>query len=233
VSDEKEEIAVELNNVVKRYRSGDHYIEVLRGIDLRAKKGEIFMINGPSGCGKTTLLSIIAGTLHFDSGDVYVFDVKLSELNDQQITTFRRNHVGFIFQQFHLLVSLNVMENIAIPLLLNGYNREEALARAEEMLKKVGLRDKEKLDTRSLSGGEQQRVAIARALVHDPLLLICDEPTAFLDTDNGIRIMQLLTDVAKAPNRCALIVTHDNRIFKYADTIARIEEGIIIIEGSK
>ncbi len=228
---QEEEIAVEVQNVAKKYRSGDIYIDVLRGVDLKAKKGEIFMITGPSGCGKTTLLSAIAGTLHFDSGEVYVFNVKLSELNDQQITAFRRNNVGFIFQQFHLLISLNVVENIAIPLLLKGYTREEALTKAAEMLKKVGLKGKEKLNPMRLSGGEQQRVAIARALIHDPLLIICDEPTASLDADNGMKIMHLLTDIARAPGRCAIIVTHDNRIFKYADTIARMEDGVIVGYG--
>lgn len=227
----KEEFAVELQNVTKRYRSGDIYIDVLRGIDLKAKKGELLMITGPSGCGKTTLLSVIAGTLHFDSGEVYVFNVKLSTLTDQEITAFRRNHVGFIFQQFHLILSLNVVENVAVPLLLQGYPREEALTRAAGMLKKVGLKGKEKLNPHRLSGGEQQRVAIARALVHDPLLIICDEPTSALDADNGIRIMQLLTDVAKAPNRCAIVVTHDPRIFRYADTIAHMEDGVIVGYG--
>lgn len=227
----KEEFAIELKNVTKRYRSGDIYIDVLRGVDLNAKKGELLMITGPSGCGKTTLLSIIAGTLHFDSGEVYVFNVKLSTLNDQEITAFRRNHVGFIFQQFHLISSLNVMENVAVPLLLQGYAREEALIKAVEMLKKVGLKGKEKLNPQRLSGGEQQRVAIARALVHDPSLIICDEPTSALDADNGIRIMQLLADVAKAPSRCAIVVTHDPRIFKYADTIAQMEDGVIVGYG--
>jgi putative ABC transport system ATP-binding protein len=231
VPETKEEFAVELQNVTKRYRSGDIYIDVLRGIDLKAKKGELLMITGPSGCGKTTLLSVIAGTLHFDSGEVYVFNVKLSTLTDQEITAFRRNHVGFIFQQFHLILSLNVVENVAVPLLLQGYPREEALTRAAGMLKKVGLKGKEKLNPHRLSGGEQQRVAIARALVHDPLLIICDEPTSALDADNGIRIMQLLTDVAKAPNRCAIVVTHDPRIFRYADTIAHMEDGVIVGYG--
>lgn len=221
------EIAVELKNVAKRYRSGEIYLDVLRGIDLKAKVGEILMITGPSGCGKTTLLSIIAGTLHFDEGEVNVFGTNLSHLDDQQMTEFRRLKIGFIFQQFHLLKSLNVVENISVPLLLNGVQREEALVKAAEMLKKVGLRGKEQIRPGRLSGGEQQRVAIARALVHNPALVICDEPTASLDADNGARIMQLLSEVVRAPNRCAIIVTHDNRIFKYADSIVRMEDGVI------
>lgn len=228
---QQSDIAVQLKNISKRYRSGEIYVDVLRGIDLVAKKGQIFMITGPSGCGKTTLLSIIAGTLHFDSGEVNAFGVNFSDLAEQQITEFRKTQVGFIFQQFHLLNSLNVVENIAIPLLLNGYARDEALKRAIEMLKKVGLRGKEKFYPRRLSGGEQQRVAIARALVHNPSLVICDEPTASLDADNGVRIMQLLADVVKSPDRCAIIVTHDNRIFKFADQIARMEDGVIVGYG--
>lgn len=229
---QKSDIAVELQNVCKRYHSGEIYLDVLRGIDLRAKKGQILMITGPSGCGKTTLLSIIAGTLRFDSGNINVFDIDFSNLNDQQMTEFRRRHIGFIFQQFHLLMALNVAENIAIPLLLNGRKRNEALKKASEMLKKVGLRGKENMNPKRLSGGEQQRVAIARALIHDPFLVICDEPTASLDADNGARIMQLITEVVKTPDRCAIIVTHDNRIFKYADTIVQMEDGVIISNGS-
>lgn len=232
MADQPDNIAVQLKNISKRYRSGDIYIDVLRGIDLTAQKGQIFMITGPSGCGKTTLLSIIAGTLKFDVGELDVFGVKFSDLSEQEITEFRRTHVGFIFQQFHLLNALTVVENIAVPLLLNGCPREEALKKATEMLKKVGLRGKETLHPKRLSGGEQQRVAIARALVHDPFLVICDEPTASLDADNGIRIMELLTEVVKSPDRCAIIVTHDNRIFKFADQIVRMEDGVIVGSGA-
>lgn len=227
MDEEKKKFAVELDNVSKRYLSGEIYLDVLRGIDLKAKVGEILMITGPSGCGKTTLLSIIAGTLKFDGGEVSVFGTKLSELSDPQITEFRRTQIGFIFQQFHLLKPLSVVENISIPLLLNGVEREEALVKSAEMLKKVGLRGKEKIRPGRLSGGEQQRVAIARALIHEPSLVICDEPTASLDADNGARVMQLLSDVVRSPNRCAIIVTHDNRIFKYADSIVRMEDGVI------
>lgn len=220
-------IAVELQNISKRYRSGDIYLDALRGIDLKANKGEILMITGPSGCGKTTLLSIMAGTLRFDSGEVIIFGTKLSQLDDQQITDFRKTHVGFIFQQFHLLKALNTVENIAIPLLLNGWSRDEGLKKAAEMLTKVGLNGKEEIKPLRLSGGEQQRVAIARALVHEPSLVICDEPTASLDAANGAKIMELLAQVAKASSRCVIIVTHDHRIFKYADTLVSMEDGVI------
>lgn len=223
--------AVKIQNLTKRFAVGNFYLDVLRGIDLEVKKGEILMITGPSGCGKTTLLSIIAGTLRFDQGDVKVFDTALKNMSDAQVTEFRKRHVGFIFQQFHLISSLNNIENISVPLLLNAVDKKDALEKATEMLHVVGLKGKEHLRSFHLSGGEQQRVAIARALIHQPPLLICDEPTAALDADNGARIMQLLRDVAKSPERSVIIVTHDNRIFKYADRIARMEDGLIIGYG--
>lgn len=225
-------IAVKIQGLTKRFIVGDFNLDVLRGIDLEVKKGEILMITGPSGCGKTTLLSIIAGTLRFDEGKLTVFDKDLKDLSNDQMTEFRKIHVGFIFQQFHLIKSLNNLENISIPLLLNGIDKNEAMQKAMDMLDVVGLKNKEHLRSYHLSGGEQQRVAIARALVHQPPLLICDEPTAALDADNGARIMQLIREVAKSPHRSVVIVTHDNRIFKYADRIARMEDGLITGYGS-
>lgn len=227
MDEDKSLYAVELENVSKRYRSGEIYLDVLRGIDLKVKRGEILMITGPSGCGKTTLLSIIAGTLRFDEGEVIVFGQKLSALDDEQMTDLRRTQLGFIFQQFHLFKSLTVLENILIPLLLNGAERKTGLVRAAEILDNVGLKGKETMMPGRLSGGQQQRVAIARALVHNPPLLVCDEPTASLDGDNGALIMQIITKLTKMSNRCAIIVTHDNRIFKYADRIVYMEDGVI------
>lgn len=225
-------IAVKIQGLTKRFLVGDFHLEVLRGIDLEVRKGEILMITGPSGCGKTTLLSIIAGTLRFDEGKLTVFNKDLKNLSDDQMTEFRKSHIGFIFQQFHLIKSLNNLENISIPLLLNGMDKHEAMQKAMDMLDIVGLKNKEDLRSYHLSGGEQQRVAIARALVHQPPLLICDEPTAALDADNGARIMQLIREVAKSPHRSVVVVTHDNRIFKYADRIARMEDGLITGYGS-
>lgn len=223
----KGKIAVEIRNVTKRYVSGDFFYDALRGVDLDINQGEIFMITGPSGCGKTTLLSIIAGTLDF-TGDVTVLGQHLKELNEDKLTEWRKDSIGFIFQQYHLINALTVNENISIPLLLNNVDKNTALKKAALMLEKVGLKGKGTLKPSHLSGGEQQRVAIARALIHDPPLLICDEPTAALDADNGIRIMTLLTEAARSPDRCVIIVTHDSRIFKFSDRMARMEDGLIL-----
>ncbi len=228
MSESEETYAVEVRNLSKRFPSGEIYIDVLRGIDLVAKKGEMLMITGPSGSGKTTLLSIMAGTLHFDQGTVNIFGTNLKDMSDNQMTEFRKRHIGFIFQQFHLLKALSVLQNVSVPLLLNGMKENEALDRSAVMLSRVGLRGKENLKPSRLSGGEQQRVAIARALIHDPWLVICDEPTASLDADNGTKIMQILSEVSRSPDRCAIVVTHDNRIYKYANTIAAVEDGLII-----
>ncbi len=222
------EIAVEISYVTKRVLIGEIYLNILKGIDFTANKGELALITGHSGSGKTTLLSIIAGTLHCDSGEVKILGQKLNKLSDDELTTFRRKHIGFIFQQHQLIKPLNLLQNVSIPLLLNGHTKKDAFEQAAEMLKKVGLRGKEKMTPSRLSGGEQQRVAIARALVHEPQLVICDEPTASLDAENGEIIMQLLESVAKSPNKCAIVVTHDNRIFKYADKITVIENGVIL-----
>lgn len=228
VLDVKSALALKVREVRKRFPSGDFYIDVLRGIDLEAKKGEILMITGPSGGGKTTLLSILAGTFSFDSGEVTIFGESLKDMDDQQKTELRRKHIGFIFQQFHLIKTISTLENISIPLILNGWDNDEALKKAAEMLAKVGLKGKETLNPSHLSVGEQQRVAIARALIHNPELLVCDEPTASLDAENGVRVMQLLTREARTPERCVVMVTHDNRILKYADRIALMEDGVII-----
>lgn len=222
------EVAVEMRNVTKRIVTGDVPFDVLRGINLTVNKGEMLLITGPSGSGKTTLLSILAGTLRFDGGDVTVFNTPLKSLDDEQMADYRKIHVGFIFQQFHLLKALNVAENICIPLLLNGVEKKQAIERAIEMVQHVGLTGKENARIFHLSTGEQQRVAIARALIHQPSLLICDEPTASLDAENGARIMQLIQDVAKSPDRTVIIVTHDNRIFKFGDRLVYMEDGLIL-----
>lgn len=227
----QEKPVIVVRNVTKRYLSGDFYVDALKGVDLEAKNGEILMIVGPSGCGKTTLLSVIAGTLHFDNGEVSIFNQSLKELTDDQVTEFRRTHIGFIFQQYHLIKTLSAAENITIPLLLNGVNKNIALEKAAEMLKHVGLKGKEKKKPAHLSGGEQQRVAIARALIHEPPLLICDEPTAALDAESGARIMKLLTEIALSKERCIIVVTHDSRIFKYASKIVRMEDGLVVGHG--
>lgn len=217
--------AVRLQGVTKHFGEGSTRVQALRGVDLDVPFGEVFMIVGPSGCGKTTLISIIAGTLDADEGTAEVLGLRLDALNAAKKTHFRRRSVGFIFQQYNLLPTVSAAENVAVPLILNGVARKEALDRAHATLAQVGLGDRGYALPRQLSGGQQQRVAIARALVHEPALIVCDEPTAALDGDTGRRVMEILGEVAVAPDRVVLIVTHDHRVFKYGHRFAIMVDG--------
>jgi len=186
------------------------------------------MLVGPSGCGKTTLLSAIAGTLKVESGTINVFGSPLEKMSSGALTRFRAENIGFIFQQFNLIPTLSVAENVSVPLLIQGLSSRVAIKRAREILEKVGLGDRWKERPNKLSGGQQQRVAIARALIHEPALVICDEPTAALDAHNGEIVLDLFREVARSANRAVIIVTHDNRILSYADRIARMDDGEIV-----
>lgn len=217
--------AVHVRGVSKTFGIGEARIQALKNVDFDARLGEMLMIVGPSGCGKTTLLSVIAGTLRFDDGEIDVFDFPLHHLKQKQITEFRKRNVGFIFQQFNLIPTLNLLENVTVPLLINGWSRARAEAQGKEMLVRMGLGGRERELPTRISGGQQQRVAIARALVHEPKLVICDEPTSALDKETGTKIMELLREVARHPDRSVVVVTHDNRVFKYADRIAEMEDG--------
>ena len=218
-------LAVQVRNVTKTFQSGKDVVRALHDVNFDARYGELLMIVGPSGCGKTTLLSVIAGTLKFNSGEIEVIGNSLSEMTESDLTAFRKKNIGFIFQQFHLISTLSCLENVSIPLILNGLSRAEAETRAYEILEQVGMKGREKDSPKSLSGGQQQRIAIARALVHNPSLLICDEPTSALDAENGEKIMELLVNVAENQDRSVIIVTHDSRIFKYASRIAKMDDG--------
>lgn len=221
-------LAVEAKNVCKSFVTGQTVVKALQDVTFNARFGELLMIVGPSGCGKTTFLSVIAGTLRFDSGEVTVINQSLNAMNENAITAFRCLNVGFIFQQYHLIRSLNCLENVSIPMILNGFSREQSESAAADILEEVGLKGRELEFPKNLSGGQQQRVAIARALVHKPKLVICDEPTAALDAATGEKILSLLVDAAKSPERLVLLVTHDARIFKYADRIAKMDDGKMV-----
>ncbi len=221
------EIAVCCRGVTKNYGSGEGKVAALRGIDLDVKRGELLMIVGPSGCGKTTLISIITTILDYDFGQCHVLGRDLRHLDEMERARFRRDSVGFVFQLFNLLPTLTAAENVAIPLLLEGMPWERAKARAAEMLGAVGLSARRDALPTKLSGGEQQRVAIARALVHDPALVVCDEPTSNLDHETGHAVMKILHELAKRTGRTVIVVTHDPRIFEFADRIARMDDGRI------
>jgi putative ABC transport system ATP-binding protein len=221
-------VVVDIRGLEKSFGQGANRIHVLKQVNLEARTGEILMLVGPSGCGKTTLLSAIAGTLRVDAGSVEVFNHQLEKMSGGALTRFRAKHIGFIFQQFNLIPTLTITENVSVPLLIQGVSSSAAHKRARAVLEKVGLGERWKERPNKLSGGQQQRVAIARALVHEPPLVICDEPTAALDAQNGEIVLDLFRQVARSAERAVIIVTHDNRIFPYADRIARMDDGEII-----
>jgi putative ABC transport system ATP-binding protein len=225
-------LAVSCQNVVKVYDTGDQKVTALNGINLDIALGELMMLVGPSGCGKTTLISVIAGILDQDSGSCELFGENLLTMSSRYKLDFRAKNVGFVFQAFNLLPSLNAAENVSVPLVINGMKRVEAERKASQVLEQVGLGERVKSLPSQLSGGQQQRVAIARALVHSPRLIVCDEPTSALDHETGYTVMELLKDVALEENRSLVIVTHDARIFNFADRIAEMDDGHIVRVGN-
>jgi putative ABC transport system ATP-binding protein len=223
------EIAVSCKNVKKTYGAGTSKVEALRGVDLEVRKGELLMLMGPSGSGKTTLISVIAGILTQTEGECLVSGIDLNHMPDREKTHYRGNHVGFVFQSFNLIPMLTCAENVSIPLLLLGKDRSSSMEKAKHLLSDVGIPEKVDTSPSELSGGQQQRVAIARAMIHNPELIVCDEPTSYLDHDTGIKVMELLRSiVGKEGGKTLIVVSHDVRITKYADRIVRLEDGKII-----
>ena len=221
------DIAVDCKNLTKVYDTGGDKVVALGGIDLQIRLGELMMLVGPSGCGKTTLISVIAGILNQDAGTCEIFGQNLLTMQHREKLKFRAANIGFVFQAYNLLPSLTAAENVSIPLILNGIKRKEAEKRGAEILEQVGLGSRTRSLPSQLSGGQQQRVAIARALVHNPKLIVCDEPTSALDHETGHHVMQLLKEVALHKDRELVIVTHDARIFGFADRIAKMDDGRI------
>src|SRR5438094_579266 len=221
------EHAVVARGVTKEFGSGDTGTLALRGVDLDIAYGETTLLVGPSGCGKTTLISIIAGLLNPTDGEVSVLGHDLSELRGASLVNFRKRNIGFVFQQYNLLPALTAAENAAVPLLIAGWKRAKAVARAGELLTAVGLGRRLNSYPHQLSGGQQQRIAIARALVHEPRLLVCDEPTAALDAASGRTVMELIRKVAVRPDRAVVVVTHDSRVYDFGDRIVTMADGRI------
>jgi putative ABC transport system ATP-binding protein len=222
-----EEVAVRVRGVTKEFGSGGAVTRALRGVDLDIPYGELLMLVGPSGCGKTTLVSIVAGTLEPTDGEVVVLGQDLVRMTNGRKVKFRRDHVGFVFQAFNLLPALTAAENAAVPLLIAGWNRRAAVEAAADILDQLGMGDRLANLPSELSGGQQQRVAIARALVHEPRLLVCDEPTSALAAQNGRITMELIQKIAVQPGRAVIVVTHDSRVYSFADRIASMEDGRI------
>ncbi len=215
-------------NIVKTFNSGEAEVKALQGITLDVYENELLMLVGPSGCGKTTFVSVLSGLLSFEGGVCELMGEDVSAMSDERLTAFRGENIGFVFQTFNLLPSLSALENVALPLSVASKKRQESLALGLEMLEAVGLSGKEDVKPSGLSGGEQQRVAIARALVHSPKFIICDEPTSSLDHKSGQVVMELLTKIIKEKGASMIVVTHDNRIYKYADRVVHMEDGKII-----
>ena len=219
--------AISVRGIVKDFGSGEAKVRALHGIDLDVNPGELTFLVGESGSGKTTLISIMAGIMYPTEGSVSVFDTPIYDLSENGLVTFRLNKIGFIFQQYNLLPTLTAAENASVPLVAAGMHRAEAVDRARATLDRLNIGQLADRMPRQMSGGQQQRVAIARALVHDPRLIVCDEPTAALDASSGRRVMDLLGEVAIQPDRAVIIVTHDNRVFDLADRIIEMEDGRI------
>lgn len=226
-------LAVSCKGIKKNYIIGQTKVLALRGVDLEVKTGELLMLVGPSGCGKTTLISVIAGILNQDEGECLVFNRSLNALPEREKTALRGKTIGFVFQAYNLIPTLSVVENVSIPLLINGVEKEEALLIAKNILTEINLESYIDSMPINLSGGQQQRVAIARSLVHNPKLIVCDEPTSALDHETGIKIMQLLKNLVREKNISLIVVTHDARILDFADRIAKMDDGRVISLESK
>jgi putative ABC transport system ATP-binding protein len=220
--------AVYCKNVTKTYGVGNTQVHALSGVDLEVNSGELMMLVGPSGSGKTTLISIVAGVLDRDGGECVVFGHDFMRMNPNERTEYRGRNIGFVFQMFNLVPALTAAENVAVPLLINRVRRREAVERAREMLNRVGLGDRTTSLPKELSGGQQQRVAIARAMLHNPKLIVCDEPTSALDHETGYKVMELLREMVVGADCAFIVVTHDERIFEFADRIAKMDDGRII-----
>jgi putative ABC transport system ATP-binding protein len=222
-----EKIAIECQNLKKTYYNPSNKVEALKDVNLKVYENELLMLMGPSGSGKTTLLSIIGGILNFESGVLNVLSQNIKNLNDENLTIFRSKNIGFVFQSFNLIPTLNALENVLIPLLIQNMNLNEATDKAKDLLKKVNLEDKMDSYPRELSGGEMQRVSIARGFIHNPKILLCDEPTSYLDSNLGKHIMQILKNFIIENNTTIVVVTHDPRITPFASRIIEIDDGII------
>lgn len=219
--------AVRCQGIEKYFGTLEARVQVLRGVDFTARAGQITFLMGPSGCGKTTLISVIAGLLDASAGRVELFGQEVQQLPPAERVVFRRRHLGFVFQQYNLLPALTAAENAAVPLLAAGMPRARAVQQAKAVLDQLGLGHRCDTLPSKLSGGQQQRVALARALVHEPRLIICDEPTAALDHATGEAVMELLARSALHPNRAVVVVTHDSRVLRFAHAVAHMDDGRI------
>jgi len=220
--------AIEVKNLVKTYGAGETTVHALKKVNLDVNEGELLLLLGASGSGKTTLISIMGCILSATAGSCKIRGIETVGLANNRLPNIRLENIGFIFQGFNLFSALTAQENVEIALDLKNIRGGQAKKRAAELLERVGLKDKLKTHPADLSGGQKQRVAIARALAGEPPIILADEPTAALDSESGKVIMDLLQELAREQSRAVVVVTHDNRIFDYADRIVHIEDGRIL-----
>lgn len=223
---------IEAKGIEKTLGSGASKVEALRGVDLSLRRGELTLLMGPSGSGKTTLLLILGCMLAPSSGHVTVCGVSTTDADKEALAKIRRDHIGFVFQSYHLFPTLTAAQNVQLALDIRGERGRKARERSREALKMVGLEQKTKALPHELSGGEQQRVAIARAIVTNPSAVLADEPTAALDGGNGQMLMRILASIAHERGNAVLVVTHDPRVLPFADRIVQIEDGRLVDERS-
>lgn len=220
--------AIIVKDLYKFYRVGDSVVRALDGVSFEVSEGEFCAIVGTSGSGKSTLLNMLAGLEKPTRGQVVIGGRHIEKLNENELVKFRRDNVGFVFQSFHLLGTMNALENVALPLTFRGESLKSRMKKADEMLKLVGLTKHRKHLPRQMSGGQQQRVGVARALVADPRILYCDEPTGNLDSHTSEDVMRLMQRVVREQNRTMVMVTHDDHLAQYADRIFHIIDGKIV-----
>jgi len=218
---------IQANALTKDYQLGEHTVKALAGVDFSVDKGEFVAIMGPSGSGKSTLLHLLGGLDNPTTGEVILADNPLSKLTEKQITLARRHNVGFVFQFFNLLPTLNAEENILLPIIIDGKNPHDYKERLERILKLVGLEDRREHKPDQLSGGQQQRVALARALITEPAILLADEPTGNLDTKAGTTIMEMLQRSGREMQQTVIVVTHDPRAAAYAQRVIFLRDGVV------
>ena len=216
---------IKTQGLIKTYGKKDAAVHALRGIDLEVQAGEFLAVIGPSGSGKSTLLHLIGGVDRPTEGSILVEDKELNSFNEKQMSLYRRRRVGFVFQYYNLVPVLTVEENISLPLMLDGLKPDREWL--EELLTRLNLQDKRQSLPNQLSGGQQQRTAMARALIHRPALVLADEPTGNLDSQNGREIMALLRDTVRRVGQTLILITHDHNIAAQADRVMVIEDGLI------
>ena len=227
-AEKKREVVIRVRDLYKVYRMGDTQVYALNGVDLDIRRGEFCAITGPSGSGKSTLLNMLAGLEHPSKGEIVIAGKHIEKLNEKQLVTFRRERVGFIFQSYNLIATMDAVENVALPLSFRGMGKARRAKRAKEYLKLVGLERFMTHMPNQMSGGQQQRVGIARALAVDPQIIFADEPTGNLDSKTTMEVLKLMQTIVRERNQTLVMVTHDNNLATYADRIIKIIDGKIV-----